>query len=103
MSTFVESSERELTFGDLSSIRLLLAILTVLSVHDWTIVQGLQAAGAKVSRSFRSIDIRPTFPYQVESRNLLFSHSTETSGNPPLYFALSLPRRLRSLNSNMLS
>ena len=60
-----------------SSIRLLLAILTTLGTHGWTIDNTVQAAGM-----------------QKLSHNVLFRHSPEIQSLSPAFFALSLPCEL---------
>ncbi|WWC94824.1 hypothetical protein V866_001674 [Kwoniella sp. B9012] len=59
---------------ELDSIRLLIALMSILGIHGWTLVENVQAGGSK-----------------KDSHNFLFSYSPETSMNPPLFFALSLP------------
>ncbi|OCF32226.1 hypothetical protein I316_06140 [Kwoniella heveanensis BCC8398] len=59
---------------ELDSIRLLLAILSILGIHGWTLVQSVQAGGSK-----------------KDAHNLLFAYAQETSVLPPLFFALSIP------------
>ncbi|KAK6909474.1 hypothetical protein I203_103493 [Kwoniella mangroviensis CBS 8507] len=59
---------------ELDSIRLLIALMSILGIHGWTLVENVQAGGSK-----------------KDAHNLLFSYSPETSINPPLFFALSLP------------
>ncbi|WVF73198.1 hypothetical protein IAT40_008017 [Kwoniella sp. CBS 6097] len=59
---------------ELDSIRLLLAILSILGIHGWTLVESIQAGGSK-----------------KDAHNLLFSYAQETSLIPPLFFALSIP------------
>jgi hypothetical protein len=58
----------------ISSIRLILKLLTALSVHGWTLVDRMQASGVK-----------------YDNHNLLFAHSPEIQALPPTYFALSIP------------
>ncbi|WVW86032.1 hypothetical protein I302_108070 [Kwoniella bestiolae CBS 10118] len=59
---------------ELDSIRLLIALLSIIGIHGWTLVENVQAGGSK-----------------KDAHNLLFSYSPETSINPPLFFALSIP------------
>ncbi|WWD03590.1 hypothetical protein V865_001644 [Kwoniella europaea PYCC6329] len=59
---------------ELDSIRLLIALMSILGIHGWTLIENVQAGGSK-----------------KDAHNLLFSYSPETSMNPPLFFALSLP------------
>ncbi|KAK4686272.1 hypothetical protein P7C73_g3858, partial [Tremellales sp. Uapishka_1] len=59
---------------ELDTIRMILAVMTALGVHGWTLVDNVQAASSK-----------------KDSHNLLFSYSAEVALNPPLYFAITLP------------
>ncbi|RXK37803.1 hypothetical protein M231_04959 [Tremella mesenterica] len=59
---------------ELDSIRLVLAILTVLGVHGWVLVGNLQAASTK-----------------KDAHNLLFAYSPEHLIAPPTFFAISFP------------
>ncbi|WVQ67042.1 uncharacterized protein L199_005235 [Kwoniella botswanensis] len=59
---------------ELDSIRLLIALMSILGIHGWTLVENVQAGGTK-----------------KDAHNFLFSYSPQTSMNPPLFFALSLP------------
>nr|XP_018261001.1 uncharacterized protein I303_06718 [Kwoniella dejecticola CBS 10117]OBR83159.1 hypothetical protein I303_06718 [Kwoniella dejecticola CBS 10117] len=59
---------------ELDSIRLLIALFSILGIHGWTLVETVQTGGSKAN-----------------THNLLFSYSAKTSMNPPLFFALSLP------------
>ncbi|WWC91591.1 uncharacterized protein L201_006537 [Kwoniella dendrophila CBS 6074] len=59
---------------ELDTIRLLIALLSILGIHGWTTIENVQAGGQK-----------------KDAHNLLFSYSPETSMNPPLFFALSIP------------
>ena len=60
-----------------SSIRLLLALLTVLGTHGWAVDNTIQAPGP-----------------QKLSHNLLFRHSPSVHALPPAFFALSIPCKL---------
>lgn len=60
-----------------SSIRLLLALLTVLGTHGWVVDNTIQAAGP-----------------QKLSHNLLFRYSEPVQAVPPAFFALSIPCKL---------
>ena len=60
-----------------SSIRLLLALLTVLGTHGWVVDNTIQAAGP-----------------QKLSHNLLFRYSEPVQALPPAFFALSIPCKL---------
>ncbi|WWD19524.1 hypothetical protein CI109_103985 [Kwoniella shandongensis] len=59
---------------ELATIRLILAILRVLGIHGWKIVNGIQAAGRK-----------------NDIHKLLFEYSPDTLLAPPVFFAVSIP------------
>ncbi|ORX40706.1 hypothetical protein BD324DRAFT_678147 [Kockovaella imperatae] len=59
---------------ELDSIRLILAVLTALGVHGWTVEDSIQAGTSKKG-----------------CHNLLFSNSPDIFATPPAFFALSFP------------
>ncbi|WVR00368.1 hypothetical protein IAU59_007511 [Kwoniella sp. CBS 9459] len=59
---------------ELDTIRLVLAILSILGIHGWTLIESIQAGASK-----------------KDAHNLLFSYAQEISLMPPLFFALSIP------------
>lgn len=89
VSEDVGNGKLSLTF---SSIRLLLAMLTTLATHGWSLVCAVQAAGMKVSSAAQS-SLKLTS--QKNCHNLLFRYDAQVEARPPAFFALSMPRELR--------
>ncbi|BEJ11356.1 hypothetical protein CspHIS471_0107780 [Cutaneotrichosporon sp. HIS471] len=71
---------------ELESIRLLLAIFSALAHHGYTMIGTVQPAVSK-----------------PESHNLLFTYTPDVEEVPPLLFAVTLPRQLARLTSQLLA